>query len=65
MLWFLSCDKCTYCKSLWKCLLIAINVNAMTSQTVMRWAVLLRVHEYVIMYRPAKDNGYSDRVGLS
>lgn len=35
-------------------------VPQMASQTIMRWAVLLRAYEYVITYRVGKDNGNVD-----
>nr|XP_033495922.1 uncharacterized protein K02A2.6-like [Epinephelus lanceolatus] len=35
-------------------------VPQMASQRIMRWAVLLRAYEYVIMYRAGKNNGNAD-----
>ena len=39
-------------------------LNTINVIVTMRWAVVLRVHEYLIMYRPAKDNGNSGIVEL-
>ena len=32
-------------------------VPQMVSERIMRWAVLLRAYEYVILYRAGKDHG--------